>query len=205
MDCILCGTGDCHLYHEDKFRKFFRCPACELIFVPRDSLITAEQEKERYDAHENNSGTGYEQYLARIADGIRLHLLPSDRGLDFGSGKTTLLAGFLSPHAVSSYDIFYHPDESLLKNKYDFVILSEVIEHLRDLTIMRDLRSLTEKFFIKTKLAPATEKEFSNWFYKRDITHVQFFNERSFSILAEKLSLKGFQKIGDDLYLFRNN
>lgn len=203
MICPLCQGSDHHKIDQDKYRSFFKCHTCELIFVPREALISEMDEKHRYEAHENDEAdAGYSAYLKSISDTIRSHINPGERGLDFGCGRTKLLARHLSPHEVQSYDVYFHPDSELLDKKYDFVVLSEVIEHLRNpKEEMLELAEIGKKFFIKTKCYPETG--FSDWFYKRDITHVQFFNPASFKKLAQICSFSGYQEIGKDLYLFK--
>lgn len=202
MKCPLCESGKSTEFDRDKFRTYLRCSLCELIFVPRDQLISSLDEKNRYDAHENDADDqGYINYLKGISESVKSHLLPNEGGLDFGCGRTKLLAELLKPHGVSSYDLYFHPDEELLTRSYDFVILSEVIEHLRSPRVeMQTLARIGSKIFVKTKWYP--EAGFSQWFYKRDITHVQFFNETSFRKLAEIMGFKKFEEVGQDLYLF---
>jgi transcription initiation factor TFIIIB Brf1 subunit/transcription initiation factor TFIIB len=199
MTCPLCYSSQNELFDQDKLRHYYLCQNCGLVFVPRNELISESSEKSRYDAHENaENNRGYRAYLTQIANSIRPHLKSGDHGLDFGCGRTKLLAEILTPHDIDSYDVYFHPDELLIQKKYDFIILSEVIEHLRDpAETMKKLRSLSSTFFIKTKMCPDKDK-FSEWFYKRDHTHVQFFNDKSF----DALGFKSWKKIGDDLYLF---
>lgn len=199
MSCPLCLSHDEELFSQDKKRSYQLCLGCGLVFVPRSELVSLSAEKDRYESHENSeTDDGYRKYLGTIASAIKAEISPFDQGLDFGSGKTKLLAELLAPNSVESFDVYFHPDESLLQKKYDFIIMSEVIEHLRDpRATMQSLRKLSGKFFIKTKWYPDKEK-FSEWFYKRDITHVQFFNETSFNALG----FKSWKKIGGDLYLF---
>lgn len=191
--CPLCGSSS-ELYHQDKQRSYQQCESCELVFVPRSELVTSEAEKSRYDAHETDNY--YQTYLSTIAAAIMPHRKTHEHGLDFGCGKTTALGDIIGN--VESYDLFYRPDQSLLTKKYDFIILSEVIEHLRDpKQTMDELKKLAPKFFIKTKLLPEKSK-FADWFYKRDVTHIQFFNESSFNALG----FREWKKIGEDIYLF---
>ena len=210
MKCPLCFQIESRPYHQDKFRSFHECIACSIIFVSRESLISFQDEKTRYDSHENVEGDpGYEAYLKKIVDSSLPYLDPGQKGLDFGCGKTKLVEKLFHREgfAVDSYDLYFHPNESIFNNQYDFIILSEVIEHLREprevMAKLSTLLSPTGKFLIKTKLAPATEKEFSSWFYKRDITHVQFFNEKSFKFLSEFLGMKEAISLGNDLFLFK--
>jgi rubredoxin len=199
--CPLCLAQESSLFDQDKFRSYLKCSTCGLVFVPRDSLISEDQEKERYEAHENGENqSGYIQYLSKIGEAIKPFLNEGDRGLDFGCGKTKLLAGLLAPHHVSSYDVYFHPQHELLNVTYDFVILSEVIEHLRD-PRKEMLKLSSPKIFIKTKFYP--EVGFNQWFYKRDKTHIQFFNPGSFDELAKINGYKSWEKIGEDLYCFK--
>lgn len=208
MACPLCLSESSQLYDHDKFRNYYKCGSCTLVFVDRSDLVGLNVEKERYEAHENSDDNGgYRTYLGRISDQIRPYLSSDQTGLDFGSGKTTILSELLKPFHVSSYDIFFFPDRSVLERSYDFIILSEVIEHLRDpLSIMKGLKQSLKpngQFFIKTKFYPNSQKDFGNWFYKRDITHVQFFSDKSFNVLAKTLSMSRAIPLGEDLFILQ--
>lgn len=206
--CPICFSEQFEIFSSDKDRSYCLCQNCSLIFVPRSELINEESEKKRYDFHE--ADTGYESYLTKIAEQVAAELSRSSTGLDFGCGKTKILATKLNElnHQVESYDYYFHRDESLLNQKYDFLILSEVIEHLREPREMMEKLSglLNEKgkIFIKTKFYPEKKSVFDSWFYKRDITHIQFFSNRSMEKLQEILSLKNVKALGDDLYLLSN-
>lgn len=205
MICPLCKKVESTLYSSDKIRDYFQCNHCDLLFVPRENLISPEKEKERYELHDNvENDQGYLDYLGKIAESIKGFLQEGKTGLDFGSGRTKNLEYLLKPFHVDSYDIYFYPEESLLQKKYDFVILSEVIEHLRNpIEEMMRLNLLLNsggEFFIKTKLRPSTKEDFSNWFYKRDITHIEFFSEASLKFLGEILGKPQMTKIGDDLF-----
>lgn len=205
MICPLCKTDSSSKYSSDKTRDYFLCGLCYLVFVDREALISIPDEKKRYDLHDNlEADSGYGIYLKKIADSILPHLQDGQRGLDFGSGKTKRLAELLSPHEVESYDIFYHNDQTLLQRSYDFIILSEVIEHLREpmetMVSLNEILNPSGSFFIKTKLRPETEERFSNWFYKRDITHIEFFSLKSLGFLGDRLGRKNLKQVGEDLF-----
>lgn len=210
MSCPVC-SADTHAYARDKVRSYLQCEACKLVFVPRTELISFQHERERYDHHQNlESDAEYHNYLRTIADEVIPHLEAGETGLDFGSGRTRLMEEILtaSGYPTRSYDLFYYPDTDLLQKKWDFILMSEVIEHLRDpFTVMITLSSLLSnggKIFIKTKFLPEREA-FDQWFYKRDITHVQFFSPVSLDALTGLLGLRPHEKIGADLYLIRKN
>lgn len=210
MNCVVCESS-ARVYTKDSERSYFECLSCQLVFVPRSELISYEQEKARYDHHQNlENDSHYISYLEKIAKGILPHLQAKSIGLDFGCGRTKLLEKILNENNldVASYDLYYFPESSLLKQKYDFVILSEVIEHLREPRfVLNELSMMLKpggKMFIKTKFLP-TREQFDRWFYKRDITHIQFFNPVSLKKIGELSSLKNFQDLRDDLYVLGND
>lgn len=209
MICPLCSSDELQEYDQDKFRHYYKCLTCSLVYVPRFNVLSGEEEKHRYDQHQNSSeDPGYISYLEKIASSIKPFLKPGDEGLDFGCGRTTILADLISKdHLTSSYDLYFFPKSEVLQKAYDFIILSEVIEHLRGpretLLKLKTLLKPHGRFFIKTKCYPADQMEFKNWFYKRDLTHVQFFSPMAFDELVRILKLVSWEKIGEDLYLLR--
>lgn len=211
-DCPLCQSSKTGYYSRDKFREFFFCPDCGLIFVPRSQLIDQIQEKTRYQSHQNAEDDDfYRQYLQQIATAVGEQLTVAQTGLDFGCGRTSLLAQLFKQqgHECDSYDVYFCPNEGIWQKKYRFIILSEVIEHLRhpleDMQRVRELLARGGSLFIKTKLHPQDKMSFDNWFYKRDITHVQFFNPTSFEYLAATLGLSSPQQVGADLFQFKES
>jgi len=204
-NCPLCLSEKSKHYSTDQNREYYLCLNCQLIFVPRDQLVSFEAEERRYSFHENDDG--YDSYLANIGNQINNELTPVQKGLDYGCGKTKILELKLHSlgHIVSSYDFYFHPDKSALDEKYDFIILSEVIEHLRDLSKelvnIKNLLNSNGKLFIKTKLHPKDVSKFEKWFYKRDITHIQFFSDEVFGWLQQNFDFKVYKNLGNDLYL----
>jgi hypothetical protein len=144
----------------------------------------------------------------QMVDQIIPELQKQQVGLDFGCGRTDLLAQLFweKNFLVDSFDLYFLPDEKIWTKKYHFIILSEVIEHLRDpileLGKLRKMLLPDGKIFIKTKLHPGEKSLFDNWFYKRDSTHVQFFNSKSLSELGRKIRMNGPQQKSEDLALF---
>lgn len=212
MICPLCHDEKTNLYEKVRDRAYFQCQRCSLVFVPRSDLISSDLEKERYENHQNSEeNSDYIKYLAAIAEKISSKVPKGSTGLDFGCGKSLLMEKILGQHgfSVSSYDLFFHPNETTLEKKYDFVLLSEVLEHLRDpyeeLQKINGLLKQNGSLIIKTKLLTKEIKDFKNWFYRRDITHIQFFSEKSFLKLGHLFQFELYEEIGEDLFFFRNN
>lgn len=210
MSCPLCSSALFQIFDTDKIRQYCQCEQCSMIYVPRSELISLAEEEKRYDSHENAADDStYVAYLAGTRDQVLPFLSAHQRGLDFGCGKTELLSQLFAEygHLVDSYDIFFQPREEIWRRTYDFIILSEVIEHLREpLETMKVLRSLLKaqgQIFIKTKFHPSSKEEFKNWFYKRDKTHIQFFNPSSMNFLGSVLGASGVEFLGQDLTQLR--
>jgi SAM-dependent methyltransferase len=200
MNCPLCAHPELDKFQEDQNRSYFRCPECQLISVPRAAMISFQDERLRYESHNNDENDpGYREYLNKIAQAIVPFLKSTDQGLDFGCGRTQLLAELLPQYYVDSFDLHFHPEPTIWSKKYDFIILSEVIEHLEDpINEMKKLAQLLRpggSFYIKTKFHFDSPERFKHWFYKRDLTHIQFFNEKAMQKLAQILGMQGPEKL----------
>ena len=207
MNCPLCLSRSLSLFDQDKLRSYQLCSDCRLISVPRDELISPSDEKARYDLHENDESDGYRAYLNSIADALLPQIPARSKGLDFGCGKSLLMEKILEGHGhtVESFDLYFHPKDSVLDETFDFILLSEVIEHLASpLEEMKKLRGkLREggKIFLKTKLYPTDLLAFHSWSYKRDPTHIQFFEYSSLKKLGEMIDLPQLQVLGPDIFM----
>ncbi|WP_226662240.1 class I SAM-dependent methyltransferase [Microbulbifer aggregans] len=192
LSCPLCH-GVAQPYHQDKFRSYNQCANCALVFVPSHFWLSADEEKSYYDLHENSeSDAGYRQFLNRCAAPLLGALPPRSVGLDFGCGPAPLLAQMLSDagHSVSIYDHFYFNDHNVLERQYDFVVSTEVVEHLSQPWVeLERLWSLIKPgglLALMTKMVISHER-FANWHYIRDPTHIIFFSEPTFHWLADAL------------------
>ncbi len=65
-------------------------------------------------------------------DRRRSYLSCSTCGLDFGCGRGPALAHMLrdAEFNVALYDSFFVPEEDVLDARYDFICVTEVVEHL---------------------------------------------------------------------------
>jgi hypothetical protein len=195
-------------YFEDKRRAYLQCQQCELVFVKPEQRLEAKEEKAHYDLHENDpSDAGYRRFLSRIADPLTDKISSNSHGLDFGCGPGPTLSIMLEEagHTMELYDIYYHPETSVLEKTYDFMTATEVIEHLYhpDKVWQQWLNLVKPKGWIglMTKLVIDVDA-FAGWHYKNDPTHVVFFSRQTFQFLAErdKLELEFF---GSDVILLR--
>lgn len=177
-------------YHEDKKRCYLHCRLCDLVMVPKQYHLTAEAEKLQYDLHQNDAtDPRYQNFLSRAYLPLFAKLGKNAVGLDFGCGPGPLLSklGKDSGFEISNYDLYYYPHPELLNRSYDFVIMTEVIEHLADpYTVLQLLDSLLKPnaiLAIMTKRVLGL-KEFTKWHYKNDPTHLCFYSIQSFQWIA---------------------
>jgi hypothetical protein len=193
--CPLCAHHAPEPFYRDRKRDCFRCPQCDLVFVPPEFHLAPAAEKARYDHHRHSlSDPGYRAFLNRLFQPLEKKLPPGAHGLDFGCGQTPTLsvlfeeAGFV----FDNYDLHYAHDPALLEKQYDVLTCSETIEHTarpRE-EFERFLRLVKPGGWIgiMTQLrdeAPPFEK----WFYKNDTTHVCFFSRRTFQTLEKTYGL----------------
>jgi len=190
LQCPLCHQVSNTLFHKDKHRDYYRCSQCHLVFVPSEQYLTKEQEKARYDLHENQpDDPGYRQFLSRFFEPMKQGLEAGSSGLDFGCGPGPTLslmfeeAGF----KMSLYDPFYADHPEHLNQQFDFITTTEVVEHLHhpglELNRLWNCLKPDGKLGIMTKLA-TTQEAFSHWHYKNDLTHICFFSRQTFEWLA---------------------
>ncbi len=212
MICPFCQDKKSVIFEKIGSKTYYHCDPCGLVFLSRSELISSLEEKERYENHDNSEENGhYIKYLNTTVEKICSIVPKGATGLDFGCGKSLLTEKLLTQQGffVSSFDVFFHPTEEVFKKKYEFILLSEVIEHLREpheeIRRIKSLLNANGFLFIKTKLLSNEIQDFRNWYYRRDKTHIQFFREQTFFKMAELFNLQKVQDLGDDVFLFRNN
>ncbi len=193
--CPLCESVETKYKTHSKNRDFFSCTNCRLIFVSPEQLLGEDEEKERYNQHQNNSiDDGYKKFLYEIITPLLSRIKPTSKGLDFGSGPFPALAQLLKNEGfkVDLYDPFYAKNEVVFTKDYDFITLTEVAEHLYNpakefkkiLALLRSGGSLAIMTLRTDKIT-----DFDNWYYHNDDTHVCFYADATMEYLAEKYNL----------------
>jgi len=192
VKCPLCESSSTAVFFEKNEPKrgplkYYKCQDCYLIFLSPTQQISADEERARYDQHQNNpDNAGYIQSLQKLVTPLSAKLKENSRGLDFGCGPQSALKLLFEQrgHTMEVYDPFYFPDAGLLREKYDFVTCSEVVEHFRHpqkefVTLHNMLREAGSLIGIMTQFAK-DEKDFRDWWYHRDPTHVCFYRKETF-------------------------
>ncbi|NKB25157.1 MAG: methyltransferase domain-containing protein [Kiritimatiellae bacterium] len=188
--CPLCKTDRAHDYFSDQTRDYYRCQICQLIFVLPSQFLSANDEKARYDLHNNSSDDPkYRQFLSRTFNRIQTCIPPGSHGLDFGSGPGPTLSVMFEQagHRMEIYDPYYAKDPSVLQRQYDFITATEVLEHIHnpaaDLNRLWTCLKPGAILGIMTK-SVFDKNRFSRWHYKDDPTHVCFYSMSTFKWLA---------------------
>jgi SAM-dependent methyltransferase len=193
--CLLCGSSQIIPYYSEPRREYFSCEVCALVFIAPSAFPTSIEEKARYDTHNNDpNNVGYRTFLSKLGSPMIKQLPPGSSGLDFGSGPGPTLSLLFEEEGfeMAIYDPFYAPDKTVLKNTYDFITLTEVIEHLH--TPLQEIEGLLGllkpggRLGVMTTFMTTLDK-FPNWYYKNDNTHVGFYSEATFRWLAEYLDV----------------
>jgi SAM-dependent methyltransferase len=204
--CPLCSCSGTTFFFEDRHRSYLQCTNCSLIFVPPEHHFATQAEKATYDLHENSpDDPGYRRFLSRLTTPLLALLRPGLKGLDFGCGPGPALAAMLTEqgYAMDLYDPFYHDDPLVFTRQYDFICATEVVEHLRNPG--REFERLFSMLRpggvlgIMTKLAAGRER-FADWHYIRDLTHICFYGQATFTYIAEKYGAE-LDLIGSDVVL----
>jgi SAM-dependent methyltransferase len=171
-------------------RDYFHCRGCDLIFVSPDDLLSVQEERERYEKHENDiNDPGYVKFLNQAIEPAFFYLKGGMKGLDYGSGPGPALSRLLVERGVDcqDYDPVFGPP--LPEGFFDFVFSTEAFEHFFD--PVKELELIGERltpggFLVVMSMWHQGTEKFGNWFYARDDTHVLFFSRKTFEYIARR-------------------
>ena len=196
--CPLCASNEAARFFTSRektgSRDFHRCPVCDLVFVPKRFHLDAAGQKARYLTHNNDpEDSRYRDFLSRLLDPLRPHLIPGSEGLDFGAGPGPALAIMMREEGfrVRLYDPFFHRNVAVLEQSYDFVACTETAEHFA--LPMQEFQTLDRILKPSGWLGVMTGmleswNDFTDWHYHRDTTHICFYSRRTMEWIAERFS-----------------
>ena len=219
LPCPLCHSNATELWHIHTHkplvgREYHRCKVCDLIFVPPAFHWDKPAEMAIYQQHENNpNDLGYRKFLDRIKQPMLQQLVLLNKsqdkitGLDFGCGPGPTLSLMFEEVGVScaNYDLYFANHPELLEQKYDFIVSTEVFEHLaQPADVMNQLVSCLKPEGILGIMTqrPRDLAAFQNWRYLADPTHISFFSEACFKWLAKHWQLE-LVYLGSDVVLLK--
>lgn len=177
-------------------RDYASCLSCGYVGLDPAFFLEPDAEKARYRLHKNSpSDPGYRAFIDAFLDAALGFVRPGSEILDFGSGPEPAPAVALAErgYKVSIWDPFFAPQLDWEARDWDYVLVHEVAEHLRDPaeTLGRLARRLKAggAMLVRTRFPPLDMRDFERWPYRLDPTHVGFFSERSAAWLASEMGL----------------
>ncbi|MGO1470917.1 MAG: class I SAM-dependent methyltransferase [Tissierella sp.] len=192
MNCILCGnnTGLFQLFRENKY---YKCSGCNSLMLDPKNYINVNQEKSRYEEHNNDvEDKGYQKFVSPIVNSILEDYKAEDTGLDFGSGTGPVISKLLKDkgYNIKEYDPFFANYPSRLEKRYDYIVCCEVVEHfhrpLDEFKLMKSLLKPGGTLYIMTSIY-SEDIDFASWHYKNDITHVFFYHRDALEWIKNNL------------------
>ena len=209
MKCPLCGNA-ADFFTTGENREYQLCDLCGLIFVPPRFHVSIESERKKYQEHENSlENVGYVDMFMKKVSLIKKYCPKIKTVLDFGCGYEPVLKILLEREGLKTeiYDSIFFPDSPKNKN-FDLVISTETFEHLKnplqDINWAADYVAPSGFLAVMTHFYPLengkpSKEKFSEWYYKRDPTHIVFYSSKSFHWIADKM---GFQIILNNQFDF---
>lgn len=194
--CTLC-EGRLDLFYS-KSKVFYICRGCKGISLDEKFFLNPELEKQHYKRHNNNvNDLEYQKFVSPITESILRDFSAFHIGLDFGAGTGPVISKILKDNNfnIEQFDPFFHQDDELLSNKYDFIACCEVIEHFhnpkKEFQLLYNLLNENGKLYIMTDLYNS-EIIFDKWYYKNDPTHVFFYQNETFQKISNLFGFKSF-------------
>ncbi len=202
MNCILCNTTLREPIHIEKEHRFFKCHQCGSVVRSTDTFPNYETEIDRYQTHNNDvNDPRYQKFVSPITLAVQADFSSQNTlGLDFGAGTGPVITKVLNDkgYKLNLYDPFFHPDKSVLEEKYDYIVSCEVIEHfhhpLKEFQLLKKLLKPNGKLYCMTDIY-SDAIDFGNWYYKNDPTHVIFYTEKSLHWILKEI---GFNELTID-------
>jgi SAM-dependent methyltransferase len=197
LNCPVCGSDATKVLLIDRDDKaYHRCTVCQATFLDTSCFLTSDAEYAHYLTHENAvDDAGYRAYLSKLANPLLARLRLASSGLDYGCGPAPALAEMMreAGHSVSVFDPFFEADRSPLARTYDFVTCTEAVEHFHLPGVeFKRLSGLLKPggLLAVMTIFQTDDARFENWRYRHDPTHVVFYRERTFVILAQNLEMQ---------------
>ncbi|PKM91243.1 class I SAM-dependent methyltransferase [Candidatus Falkowbacteria bacterium HGW-Falkowbacteria-1] len=197
--CKICGDKTREIFHEKLNIKYFQCLSCDFIFKGDEFIISSEEELARYNRHNNSiDDQGYVEYFKKFIDTAIIPYCSGTKNvLDFGCGPSPVLAEILKKDynfSVDIYDLFYFPEKNYEGKKYDLIVSTEVVEHLKNpLDYFLEFAKLLKDgglLSVMTLFHPSDDERFKSWWYINDVSHIGFYNLKTFEEIAKKVGLE---------------
>ncbi len=210
--CKICGKETSELRSVKVKEKYHKCSACGYIFMDYSSYASFDEERERYLEHNNSyENEGYRTFLeAFLKKGVLPYGSNFQKALDFGSGPEPVLARIMrEKHGINTdiYDLHFSPRRVYLNRKYDLIVSTEVLEHLKDpVAVLREISDCLMTggmLSVMTLFHHQDDARFFNWHYRRDKTHIGFFTAKALELAGKSVGLELIYTDGERIATFK--
>lgn len=197
--CLLCDYPQTQLVLESinkswGMRRYFRCNHCQLTFMDPQQRLSLDDEHDRYALHQNRlDDQDYINFLKRLALPVSKVIQSGDIGLDYGCGPVLAMNKIFKElgYTIVSYDPHFVCNKTLLTKKYDFIVCSETAEHFYSPS--HEFKQFNQLLNDGGTLGVMTmmlndEIDFDAWHYRKDPTHVCFYQQATFEWIAQQMS-----------------
>jgi 2-polyprenyl-3-methyl-5-hydroxy-6-metoxy-1,4-benzoquinol methylase len=189
-NCPLCHSSSLKFHKNEQ--QYHQCSACNAIFMDSEYYLNLQQEKARYEEHNNNvDDKGYQQFVSPITSSVLRNHTANQVGLDFGAGTGPVIAKVLADKGfkLELYDPFFHDNPKLLNKQYDYIVCCEVMEHFykpdEEFALLKRLLKPNGRLYCMTDLYHE-DINFPNWYYQKDNTHVFFYHQQSLEYIKQQ-------------------
>ncbi|MGI9462916.1 MAG: class I SAM-dependent methyltransferase [Aestuariivirgaceae bacterium] len=192
MTCPVCRASSVDHFMRVDGKDYWKCRTCEARFVDPCHRLAGADEHAHYLLHENDrDDPRYRRFLSKLCDPLLARLAQGLHGLDYGCGPGPALAAMLveAGHHMDLYDPFFHPDRAALARTYDFITCTETAEHFHEPADEFDRLDgmLRAGGWLAVMTCLQTDDaRFAKWHYRTDPTHVVFYREATFRIIADQ-------------------
>lgn len=189
--CPLCRSRHVTPFAEVRSTRYFRCAVCDLTYMAPEQRPTLRQELDRYRTHRNDpADPRYRAFLGRLAAPLVKRLSRGAEGLDYGAGPGPTLSVMLEEQGfrMEVHDPFFAPNDHALQRSYDFITATETVEHFffpgEEFGRLAGMLRPGAWLGVMTQILE-DDRDFAEWHYVRDPTHVCFYHPRTMQWIAK--------------------
>ena len=191
-ECIVCKSKMIELFDIIKDKTYWSCQNCNAKFLDKKDYVDLKTEKKHYLKHNNFiNDVGYRKFLSKLTIPLKKYISQSDIGLDYGCGYGPALVEMLKEegYKIECYDPFFFPNKEIFFRKYQYITCSEVVEHFfnpyEEFNKIDNILDNNGWFGVMTSFI-TEDHLFKDWYYRRDPTHVVFYKEQTFEVIAKQ-------------------